>query len=414
MMTALEYRPGQAVTNEDLVFLVGAHTPYGMLEHLSAEWVLAFRALGRSSYILQTGGPTGLGALQSLLAAGRPQAFVSFSGVNFDLLANDRLLYEIIDVPFVGLMFDDPAYYPQRHQVPSRHLALLFTDDDHLAASLRLSPAMSPRGRFRFGVRPPTEAPTPHSARDIALLFVKSPGDPELARREWHALPPALRTILNDVADATVWRSDQSLWSVVHARLADDGLVAGIEHGVGMATLVARVDHYVRLARAQRVVRALAPFPALIVGSGWRAHLPRDARATVLDTCPMHDTLALMSSARVVVNVQPNNRYAPHERALFGMQRGCCVLTDAATPLRDALGEEHIRAFDWSDDLEDVIASLVQKPDEGEAIGLRAAPFACAQWDAVSGARTVLRAVDSLAGLLSTRSPITLPAALSA
>jgi len=413
-LASLEHRPGLAITGEDLVFLTGQPTPYGMLEHLSAEWVLALRELGRRAWLLRTGVPGGMEALQALLAAGRPKAFLAFSGVNWDLLANERSLYDVLDIPYVGLMFDDPAYFPQRHRLGSRNLTLLFTDDDHHDASRALSPANAPRGRFRFGVRPPVDVPIEHDARTIPILFAKTPGDPDRERRSWNDLAPPLRAIINDVADAALWQDERGLWPIVRERLALDGITAGLDGSIGMATIVARVDHYVRLARAVRLVRALAPHDALIVGAGWQAHLPANARARVVPQCQMAELFAMMSTSRIVVNVQPNNRFAPHERFLSGMQRGCCVLTDAAAPIRAAVGESHFAPVRWHDALDDVVADLVADPARVRAIGERAAPMASDAWSATRGAATVLRAVDTLTAMLATTSPITLPAALSA
>lgn len=412
--STLAFRPGQRVTPDDLVVLVGHRTPYGMLEHLSAEWVMALRELGRTAWLLETAGPTGLASLQALLAAGRPRAFVAFSGVNWDLMANDRLLYEVLAVPYVGLMFDDPAYFPQRHRLASPWLAYLFTDGDHHDASVALSPPTAPRGRFRFGVRPPGEEPPPFEQRPHAVLFAKTPGDPDAERAAWRDEPPALRRLLEDVADAALWQDTRSTWAIARDRLAADGLTHGLGTTVGMATIVARVDHYVRLARARRLVQALAPHDALIVGEGWRAVLPPRARARVVASCTMPELLGLMSQSRVVVNVQPNNREAPHERLLYGMQRGCCVLTDAPAPMRAAVGAEHVRAYRWDDTLDDVVAEVLRDPAGAHTIAARARPYACTEWSTAAGARTVLTAVDSLAAVLATTSPITLPAALSA
>jgi len=412
--STLAYRPGQRVTADDLVVLVGHPTPYGMLEHLSAEWVLALRELGRGAWLLDTAGPSGLASLQALLAAGRPRAFVAFSGVNWDLMANDRLLYEVLSVPYVGLMFDDPAYFPQRHRVTSPWLAYLFTDRDHHDASVALSPATAPRGRFRFGVGPGADEPPPFESRPHAILFAKTAGDPRAERRAWQHEAPAMCRILNDVADAALWQDERSVWAIARDRLAADGLTHGLGGTVGLATIVAKVDHYVRLARAQRVVQALAPHDALIVGEEWRAQLPPRARARVVASCTMPELLGLMANARVSVNVQPNNREAPHERLLYGMQRGCCVLTDAPPPMLAAVGAAHVQAFRWDDPLEDVVAELLRDPARAREVAERARPVACAEWSTVAGARTVLTAVDSLAALLATTSPITLPAALSA
>jgi hypothetical protein len=412
--STLAFRPGQRVSAEDLVFLVGQPTPYGMLEHFSAEWVLAMRALGRNAWLLDTGGLHGLASLQALLAAGRPRAFVAFSGVNWDLLANDRLLYEVLAVPYVGLMFDDPAYFPQRHRVASPWLTYLFTDRDHHDASVALSPPTAPRGRFRFGVRPPSEAPPPFEERAHSILFAKSPGDPDADRAAWQHEAPAMRSILNDVADAALWQDARSVWAIAQERLATDGLTHGLAATIGMATIVAKVDHYVRLARAQRVVQALAPHDAVIVGEGWRAHLPARSRARIVASCTMPELLGLMAQSRVLVNVQPNNREAPHERLLFGMQRGCCVLTDAPSPMRAAVGESNVHAFRWDAPLNDVVAHLLQDPARAGEVGARARVFSCAEWSAEAGARTVLTATDSLAAVLATTSPLTFPAALSA
>jgi len=410
----LEYRPGSPVTGEDLIVLVGNPTPYGMLEHLSAEWALAMREAGRRAYLLTTGTAGGLERLQALLGAGRPRAFVAFSGVNWDLMANDRLLFDVLAVPYVGLMFDDPAYFPQRHRLASRNLALLFTDEDHHEASRLLSPAVAPRGRFRFGVRPPAEQPRDHASRTIPILFAKSPGDPVAERRSWDALDPSLRSILNDVADAALWQDERGLWPLVQERVALDGWTAGLDQTIGLATLVARVDHFVRLARAHRVVQALAPHDAVLVGAGWRSHLASGSRAQVVNDCSMGELLGMMDGTRVLVNVQPNNRFAPHERLLYGMQRGCCVLSDAAPPIRAAVGDDHLCRFSWQDDLSDVVADLLRHPARAQEIASRAAPFAREAWSATAGVETVLRAVDALSAILSTTSPLTLPAALSA
>lgn len=410
----LDYRVGDAVRDDDIVFLQGHPTPYGMLEHLTREWVQAVRETGRRAWLVPVAGSIGLERLQALLSAGRPRAFVAFSGVHWDLMAGDRLLFDVIEVPYVGLMFDDPAYFPQRHWVSSRHLALLFTDSDHHDASRALSPATAPRGRFRFGVQPPSAPPIPHAKRTRSILFAKTPGDPAAERRGWDALGPAMRAILNDVADAALWQEERGLWTIARERLAADGLSAGLDATIGMATIVARVDQYVRLARAVRVVKALAPHDARIVGSGWRPHLPANHRAKVIDDCPMATLLGLMDTSRVSVNVQPNNRYAPHERLLYGMQRGCCVLTDAAPPIRAAVGEDRIHAFRWDDDLDALVADLLASPARAEAIGERAAPYAANAWNTPVAAAGLVRTIDSLAAVLSTTNPVTLPAALSA
>lgn len=119
------------------------------------------------------------------------------------------------------------------------------------------------------------------------------------------------------------------------------------------------------------VVRARARHAAIILGDGWRTHHLAKSRARRVDDCALHELTALMDSARVAVNVQPNDRFAPHERLQFGMQRGYSMRTGTA------------------------------------------APAACRAWSTASAVRTVARTVDALSAVRAATNSITLPAALS-
>lgn len=397
---AVAHRASTPRTSETIAFLVG-ESAHRVLHYMTAEWAAALESLGQPTVIIDVAGPHGLDLLGNYLDRERPRAICAFGGVGSDLRVDGRSLYEVIGVPYVALLFDHPAYFPERHAEASRFQAYLFSDPDHLEASRALSPAGALRGRFRFGCAPPTVAPRPLDRRDIPLLLAKNGGDPETVRRYWNGFPPAFRRVCDDVLDLALWSTDEPIWGRVQRRIADDGLLAGFERTPGFTSMVMSLDTYIRRMRATRLAQALLRFDALIVGGDW-AHLDRThARATFRPGCELPELLALMDRSRIVANLHPNNRYVPHERLIYGMQRECIVLSESSMHLAESIGARRFAPFAWSESLEDQIADLMRDPSRHQNDVREAGIYAREVWSVGAGAASVRRAVDTYIALLA-------------
>jgi hypothetical protein len=395
-----QYLAPQPVVTDRVVFLTG-ESPDDLLTYLCRDWAGALAAAGQPAHVLDLSHDAGIAALQQMIASERPKAFVAFTGVGADLRSNGRSLYEVIGVPYVGIMLDPPAYFPERHRSANPYQLFLFTDVDNLGPSRELSPPNALRGYLRYGCAAPTAPALPLASRDIPLLFAKRGGDPEIVRTQWAGLPAAMQSIYEDVLASTLWSTEHAIWDVAKDRLAASGLVSGFEHQAGFSRLVMLIDAYIRRARATRLTRALLPFDAVIVGNDWSHVDSTGAKARFLPATSLPALFGLFDRSQVAVNVQPANRYAPHERLLFGMQRECVVLSDANPVLRSTMGSSRFLHFEWDETLEDRIADSLRDVGSRQPMVAEAGSYARDDWGLGRVARDLSVAIDSYVGLLA-------------
>ena len=96
------------------------------------------------------------------------------------------------------------------------------------------------------------------------------------------------------------------------------------------------IDRYVRAVRAERMVRALLPHNALILGD-WSYLDKPGARARFWDSLPANRLDDLYADSRIVVSTSPSVRYGMHERVMAGLLAKAFVLSDTTPYLQTLL-----------------------------------------------------------------------------
>jgi hypothetical protein len=127
------------------------------------------------------------------------------------------------------------------------------------------------------------------------------------------------------------------------------------------------VDRYIRGWRSDKMVRALLPHHARIVGRGWEYLKDEPRRAVFFPPCSPWEMCQSMVFFRLCANTNPLWRDGMHERIYYAMMLGAITLTDR-TERTDALFGDlsQYRGFDWGDDLGDVIAQALALCDNGQ------------------------------------------------
>ncbi|HVV46204.1 MAG TPA: hypothetical protein VHC72_13415 [Bryobacteraceae bacterium] len=128
-------------------------------------------------------------------------------------------------------------------------------------------------------------------------------------------------------------------------------------HTSAFRSVCSSVDFYTRAVRAERMVRALMPHNALIVGdwayldrTGSHARFVTPVAATVLDE--------LYADSRIVANTLPSVRYGSHERIMAGLLAKCAVVSES-TPWLDRAMDRCPSFFGLKDGLSDTIHSIL-------------------------------------------------------
>lgn len=341
---------GIATEDRRHVVLFTGDSSYGVLSYLTTDLARALMAHGWTTEVVDLTRLSLATELRRIQREDRVRFFCAYSGYGADIIANDRLLYDVLEVPYVGLMLDNPCYFPTRHLTASDQLMLLHGDDGHHDVSVEISPRGSWRGLFRLASTPSTDGERPLAARTYQAMFASKGGDPLRYECELRAtLDASSRRFVFEVAAALgAQHAPQRVWEVARAHAALLGMRPDESPSVAYHTLVLRADHLARLRRATAVARALLAVPITFVGGDWSHLQTATRRATFLPAAPLPAVRRMMADSRVVLNVQPGTTDSMHDRLVLGLQAGAVVVSDSNRVIRERVGDDACVVWDGS------------------------------------------------------------------
>jgi hypothetical protein len=168
--------------------------------------------------------------------------------------------------------------------------------------------------------------------REHAIVYAKTGVDPRRFREEWRQLPAPLCRVLEDGAEILLGGTGETVASACTAAFKQRLIHYGRQNEFFLFACSA-VDRYARAVHAERMVHALLPLDALIIGD-W-SHLDRPgARARF--SAPVHASALdeLYANSKIVVNTLPSVLAGTHERIVAGMLAKAAVVSNS-TPFLD-------------------------------------------------------------------------------
>jgi hypothetical protein len=331
-----------AGAHREHVVLFAGQSSYGVLSHLTTDLARAFVASGASAEIIDLTRLSFATELRRLQREQRVTLFCGYSGYGADLRVNNALVFDAVQRPYVGLMLDNPCYYPMRHVRASDRVLLLHGDDGHHDVSVELSPRGSVRGVFRLAASAWQRPIPPLTARATPALFASKGGNPVryecgLSQRYSGQSLRFIRT----VADALGSRAEpQRVWDVARAVAHGTTSGADFEQVERYCALVAHADHLARLRRATAVARALCALPVTFVGGDWSHLSIASVAATFLPPAPLPVVRRLMADSTIVLNVQPGTTHSMHDRFVLGLHAGAAVVSDTNLVIDATVGAD--------------------------------------------------------------------------
>jgi len=338
---------------------------------LKASELLAndFSRRGYQTSIFDMHAPNSGKRLLQVLKEGQVAFAFAFAGVGARFSIPDGTnLWTAAHVPFVALWHDHPSYNYRQHIVDSSYIVHCYHVLDHLEARQKHLPPSSSRSTLlsiTYDMYGESYRPA-WAQRNREILFAKTGSSPDAWAEAWKQQPSTLQKILWALAeqakrDRNIDLTDAALTLFEAQRFPTNDLDT-------LMSVIQEVDGYVRSWRSDRLVRALLPHPAHIVGSGWDYLKSEKRRADFFDSIPTHDFLGWATHYRILANTNPLWRHGIHERTSLGMCYGAVTLTDR-TIKSDYLygGLPNYAGFEWDDDLEDVIGSALRLADDNDA-----------------------------------------------
>jgi hypothetical protein len=292
-----------------------------------------------------------------------------FAGVGSQLqLDNTINLWTAARVPFAALWYDHPCYNYRQHLVDSPYVFHCYHVRDHIEARQKHLPASSSRTillpvpqELEYA-----EKPRPMGERSNCILFPKTALSPTRWREDWARHSRELQNVLHSLADQALRDRNLDLADEAKTLFGQQKLPANnLDMFMGV---IQEVDAYIRAWRSDRLARALLPHPAQILGRGWEYLYDEPRQAIFVPPVLAAECSFMMWHSKIVVNSNPLWRDGIHERVWGGVTTGALVITDRAVKADDKLGNvPNYIGFEWQDNLEDVIATTLQRAREDDA-----------------------------------------------
>jgi hypothetical protein len=370
-MTCVVLLSGRSM-NDALAAAGQAHRT--LFESLGHDFVVVdFAQSGAQELLNQTVGEQSIEFVYGAAGGG-----ADFRGTAAD--GRELNLWEGLRVPFLSLKGDSPAYFFDRHVMPTPWHACLYYFPEHLDLRRRLplTPAL-------YGLVPPVPFDMVEKQEiDFRkkekgkLLFLKNGNDPEKLVRIWReAMPAATFIMLTDLAGELVnginTESSDDIDALVTAYFMEKGW--DISEFVNLRLFfVAQLDDYLRRMKSTMVADVLADFPVEIHGFNWEHFDFSHRRATFVPGGDYAQSKQQIVESLGIVDMSPNTQRAPHDRAMraFGLCTLC--LTNEQRFFKEQFARSELFSYRFEKDhLAAKIADVLAHPKQYVELGLEVA-----------------------------------------
>ncbi len=244
---------------------------------------------------------------------------------------NEVNFWEANRIPFISLTADSPAYFFDRHVVPSPWHACLYYFPEHLELRRRFK-----RAQAIYGTIPPFPMDFAdkreidfHRKEQGKLLFLKNGNDPEKLVHMWRQSMPAetfvtLAELASELASSIATDTGCDIDGFVTDYFASRGWDIS-ESFLLRLFFVAQLDDYLRRIKSTLIANVLVDFPVEIHGFNWEHVDFAGKRATYVPGGDYTQSRSRIIDSLGLVDMSPNTQCAPHDRALraFGLFTLC-------------------------------------------------------------------------------------------
>lgn len=339
------------------------------LHAASLAYCRALHAAGYTTEIVDLAASDGTERLAKELANPELAFCFGLQGVGSCLTTKaGQNLWSAKHLPFICLHWDHPCHNPFNHFNESPFVGNLYHFQSFLESKQRYLPSrqISDFAPFECTEIPPNPV-LAFRDRPIKLLFMKTGQSVQDLDEYINSLPLLVRN--------GVWSQLQRAESQPNHLLCD--LVAEIFESAGFDRtthepqfwgIVQTMDIYLRRKRAINFVDWLKlQEGAMIIGDGWDFIDKLGAKATFKPALSVNQSFQLYGQAQFICNTSPYGRDIIHERAVYGLMMGGCVLTDVNNWWRENMSDvPALTLYDPGLPLDEQLASAITNSKAAE------------------------------------------------
>ena len=346
----------------------------------------AFKEAGYTPFVIDLRqGTSFIEELKKVVEKGGCKLIFSFAGAGAELLlSNGKLLHEMIPLPFIAAMVDDPAHFPQRFTLPNIVIGCL--DESHCDYIQHRFNGERMAVFLPHGGCPPSKPfDGPFQERPHELVFPGSYLDYVSIEAKFASMPETARKIVYKALD--IFEAGDEI--PAHEAIIKAFIALGGNPGQNgnyafiLDELFNSFEHLVRARRRSKALKALdeAGIPVEIYGEGWPKGLFKCHRT--FPPLPFPEMLNLMAHSKIVLSM----RAVPgsHERVPSAAMAGALALSDFNSCIAAQFIEgSEIAFYRWTriEELPAIAGKLISDlpATEKMASAGKAKAFACHSW----------------------------------
>jgi hypothetical protein len=308
---------------------------YGALRLFSDELHRSFLKLKVDSVLIDTGNGNWIDTLENQLRIGC--SFVAaFNGIGAYLKVGDKSLYNIVNIPYIGIYVDHPLYHIKRLSnkidryivtvVDKKHIQFLnsYFGEKHFSMK-RFLPHGGISNKLAFNEKQ-------FNSRSDNVLFTGTyRGLPE---KKWLSIDNSfLKNFIQDVFNARseFMSIEESMEYVIdHRNIA---IESNILNKIKMYT-IRHIDNYDKAKARFDIIRYLLEngIAVDIYGNGnWNEFLSDYKNANYKGNVEMKALIDLYSNYKIALNDNNNFRNGSHERIFNVLANGCQCITSMSS-----------------------------------------------------------------------------------
>ncbi len=267
-------------------------------------------------------------------------------------------------VPFLCLHHDSPCANPLQHMQDSPYVANMYFTPSFLELKQRYLPGAQIAGLLPLELLDIPDAPQiPFADRPIKLLYLKHGAPLEPLEAALRTLPKPLHEGARDQLAQAERNPNLDVGALTQEIF--DRLKLDRDDQPGTFWSIAQtMDIWLRRKRALDFVSWLKlQDGAVIVGDGWEGIDRSGARASFRPGVPAHATVQLYAQAQFIANTSAYGRDIVHERILYGLLMGGCVLSDSNAWIDQTLDSvPALTRFTWNQPLDAQLLPVLNDP----------------------------------------------------
>lgn len=334
----------------------------------------------------------------------KPCDFVfAFNAMGIELQVNNRSLYDVMNVPFIASLVDDPVYHLSRLEQPVENMLITCVDRAHMNFinsyyGGQRTCVFLPHG----GCKPIKSLKKAHEyeTREIDVLFAGSYHDPDHFRNQWKNQSRPLAKLLDDIVEHILNKDYINLAVAADEVLTFKSIYLSHELSNQLIKLLPFVDKYVRAYRRKIGLQILAKagIKIEIYGSNWENfNLETSNNIRIHPPINFLELLHLMQKSKIVLNIEPSFSMGGHERVFSAMLNAAVAVTNMnGFYSKEFIDGKEIVLYSWSklDELPEKIMQVLSDRAIFESIRLAGQQKAETHHTWTERAKQILEFVD--------------------